>query len=1022
MTLEWENQGPNQCRIYNLSAFIWRVVGAFFFVLYASVGFTINADQWQIENLKVDHGLPSSTIYSIAQDHSGFVWFGTTRGLARYDGYTFKTIKHDTSDTDSISNDNAGNIFVDSNNNLWIGTFGGGVNKLELTTGQLTRYPYSNDQIETKVSENVQTFYEDSKGSIWIGTATGLYQYNKGKIKHFDPRKTNLNGEEYTRVWDIVSDEPDTLWIGTSDGLYEFNKNTEKFTQYKLPANITVDITSNQFRKLLLKKNKVWIGSSSGLFSFNKLDKSFQFHSPPEKTIKINDIYSTSSGSLLIASMEGLYLFEPQTEKFVLDIDGAYWQHLSYVDVRYIHVDQSGIMWLATRDSGIYKVDMAGGLFKYHSKYLPKSQLNEKVKQVWAIEATASGSLMLGTSETLFLNQQNDAFNRTYTEGDDSIPGIIRDIEVNDDLSVWVGSSQGLFYIPENSFTAEEVSAPFDLLGMEPADVFSVEITSNGEIWLALYNLGVLRWQPEKNKAELIQNQDGENLTDLNINHVFQDSKSNIWISSNLIGLFKFNPDLERLKLYYHDFNNSGSISSNRVNDVFEDTDGRLWVATARGLNQYSYQQDKFIRVSHTDEIVNETIKFILEDSQQNLWIGHKFGLYRFNPHHNEINSYLLNAAIKHDGFVPRAASIDKNDILYLGSANGFYTFNPEDHKSLRNYMPPLIINGVKVDDIPIQKNNLEYTQKQYKLDYKEQRITFDFSVLDYKTPEQIQYFYQVKGLHEEWINVSSRRHVNLNGLNPGNYQLTIKAINNDGRWEEQKLVLDILVKPVWWSHDWIKVVAAMLILLMGFVLHNYRTYKIRKQNLLLEKQVNKRTIELQNLNERLELAANSDFLTGLPNRMSFISAYEEKQKQQQANSLNSCIVLADVDHFKKVNDRFGHCAGDHILIQLSLIMKKLIRDQDLIARWGGEEFIFYFNNKDAQETVLLVERIRKEVAASELSYQGQNIPVTMTFGVCQRIPGMTLIDCINAADESMYQGKSEGRNAVVLSQVPKPN
>ncbi len=1018
MSLYLINQGPIQNQTCFLIAYLWRYVCVSFLFLYSMVSFAINADQWQIENLKVDHGLPSSTVYSIAQDQSGFMWFGTTRGLARYDGYTFKSFKHNGTDPDSISNDNAGNIFIDSKNNLWIGTFGGGLNRLALNTGQLTRYPYSNDQIETKVSENVQTFYEDNNGSIWIGTATGLYHYNEGEIRHFDPQKTNQEVANFTRVWDIVGDEADKLWIGTSDGLLEFDKITEQFTQYKLPANITVDITSNQFRTLLSKGDRVWIGSSSGLFSFNKLEKSFKFHSFSEQTIKINDIYASPSGSLLIASMEGLYLFRPKSESFALDIDEAYWRHLSHVDVRNIHVDRSGIMWLATRDSGIYKVDLTGGVFQYHAKYLPQNQLNEKAKQVWAMETLDSDSLMIGTSETLFLKQQGDGFKRTYIEGDVSIPGIIRDIKPDGDSGVWVGGSQGLFYIPANSFIAQEVSEPFDLLGMEPTDVFSVEISTDGEIWLALYNLGVLRWHPLENNAELLKNHDGENLTDLNINHVFQDSKNNIWISSNLVGIFKFNPSLNQIKLYNHNYNDSGSISSNRVNDVFEDSADRLWIATARGLNQYDNQQDKFIRMSQTDEIVHENVKFILEDSQHNLWLGHKFGLYRFNPEYSEINSYLLNAAIKHDGFLSRAATIDDKDIIYLGSANGFYTFNPKDHKSHNNYIPPLILNSVKVDNIPLQKHNLEYQQKQFKLDHMEQLISFDFSVIDFKTPEQIQYFYQVKGLYEDWINVSNSRHVDLNELNPGDYQVVIKAINNDGRWQEQSLVLDVQVKPVWWNHDWVKVLAALFFLLLAFVLHNYRTYKIRKQNLLLEHQVNKRTIELQDLNDQLELAANSDFLTGLPNRMSFINEYEQKQKSPEANPLNSCIVLADVDNFKKINDQFGHSAGDLILIELSVIMKKLTRNQDLVARWGGEEFIFYFNNKDAQETRVLVERIREEIAASELSYQGQNISVTMTFGVCQRFSGMTLIDCINAADESMYQGKSQGRNAVVVSQT----
>ena len=95
-------------------------------------------------------------------------------------------------------------------------------------------------------------------------------------------------------------------------------------------------------------------------------------------------------------------------------------------------------------------------------------------------------------------------------EGINSASGIIRTIETDDKGDVWIGSSTGLYYLPDGQNTAKLITTPFDLVDMVPSDVFSIELTDNGEIWLALYNLGVLRWNPKGDQAKLLQNHKGE--------------------------------------------------------------------------------------------------------------------------------------------------------------------------------------------------------------------------------------------------------------------------------------------------------------------------------------------------------------------------------------------------------------------------------------------------------------------------------------------------------------------------------
>jgi diguanylate cyclase (GGDEF)-like protein len=179
-----------------------------------------------------------------------------------------------------------------------------------------------------------------------------------------------------------------------------------------------------------------------------------------------------------------------------------------------------------------------------------------------------------------------------------------------------------------------------------------------------------------------------------------------------------------------------------------------------------------------------------------------------------------------------------------------------------------------------------------------------------------------------------------------------------------------------------------------------------------LENLVGNRTSELMLLNKKLESASQTDFLTGLNNRTGFINKFDTK------NTLRSCIVLADIDHFKKINDVYGHLAGDQVLIDITKIMQSFIQKKDLVARWGGEEFIFYFHHKTPTETLEIIERIRIEIQNSKTVYSKDEIQVTCTFGICQIQAKMGLNDCIKIADESLYIGKSKGRNTAVVSGV----
>jgi diguanylate cyclase (GGDEF)-like protein len=167
---------------------------------------------------------------------------------------------------------------------------------------------------------------------------------------------------------------------------------------------------------------------------------------------------------------------------------------------------------------------------------------------------------------------------------------------------------------------------------------------------------------------------------------------------------------------------------------------------------------------------------------------------------------------------------------------------------------------------------------------------------------------------------------------------------------------------------------------------------------------------------KRLQTLATQDPLTGLHNRRHFQPVAEREMARTLRSGGNSCLIIMDIDFFKPINDNYGHEAGDLVLVAVSRLLRKNLRDADTLARWGGEEFVVLMPDAQGSEAMTMAERIRRAVEACPVSYQGCAIHFTMSFGVTQFKPGDTLNTVIARADQALYQSKAEGRNRITRS------
>jgi diguanylate cyclase (GGDEF)-like protein len=164
-----------------------------------------------------------------------------------------------------------------------------------------------------------------------------------------------------------------------------------------------------------------------------------------------------------------------------------------------------------------------------------------------------------------------------------------------------------------------------------------------------------------------------------------------------------------------------------------------------------------------------------------------------------------------------------------------------------------------------------------------------------------------------------------------------------------------------------------------------------------------------------MEALAMTDSLTKLPNRRRMRELLEAERVRCARDGHPFGIVLGDIDAFKQINDTRGHDCGDHVLMSLAPILRGVLRGQDAVARWGGEEFLFLLPDTDLHGAGVVAEKLRAALVEADIAFDGQPVPVAMTFGVAVCTRGAAIDECIQRADRALYSGKHSGRNQVVL-------
>lgn len=848
-------------------------------------------DDISFEKLSVKGGLSHSNVYTIIQDHLGYMWFGTQDGLNKYDGYEFTVYRHEPGDTNSLSTGNFGKIFQDSSNLMWFGTYGGGVDIYDPKTGIIANYRNIPGD-PTSLSNNQITFiFQDSFGEIWVGTASGgLNKFeNKTKtFKRYQYNPNNPNGLSHTRAKCICETKDGTLWIGTGNGLNKFDRKTETFSHYFHNPNNKNSLSTNSIQHLLADENNIiWIATrNGGLNQFNPETEEFKhFSHDPNDPSSINDdkvefLFIDSYKHFWIGTYEGgLNLLNRETgtfKHFTHNPDNE--KSLSNNRVEYIFEDKSKLLWIGTRGGGINKLDLKPKKFN-NLTHNPNDKNTLSHPSVMAISEDSTGNIWIGTDggglskynpkTKEILHLKNDPTNHNSLSNDR-----VWSTHIDKQGIIWAGTYLGglnriEFKNGQYNFIHYH-SDPSNVETLSSNQINGILEDENGTIWIATSSgLNKLIKTDNPNNyyfKRYYQNPlDSLAFVDNYIGNIYLDSHDRFWIGSYLGGLFQFLPEQEKFIKYSPAEQEKGEFKKEiHVLKIFEDHNNMLWIGTeSNGLINFDYENKKFSIHPKNSELLSNMVMGVLEDNMGALWISTTRGLSKYTPWNEKIDNYTFYDGLVSSGFNRNAVLKTKKGIMYFGSNGGLTYFDPLQVTN-NPYKPNVVITDIRVlNKSDWHKHFLPYEQFRHhnrtiELTNKDYFFTVQFASLDYTNPKENEYMYMLENFDNDWIEAKKNRMATYTNLDPGTYTFKVKGSNNDKVWTDIPTQLTIKVIPPFYKTTLFIILIVIVVILLIFSYIRIRTRKLIYDKKILEAKVQERTHEINSQKEELETQAEN--------------------------------------------------------------------------------------------------------------------------------------------------------------------
>lgn len=846
----------------------------FYIILFSFLSLQTLSSQSDVyfKKLLKKDGLSQSSVFSVAQDSSGFIWLGTRDGLNKYNGYNFTTFKKSPEENSIVSNDIRCLFYDHSYNLLWIGT-NAGLSSYHIVTHIFTNFQHATSD-NTSISSNViRQIYRDRIGRLWVATDDGLNlmdETNKTFFKiHVDE---NTNHSDKLDINVISESSKGHLILGTTAGLFTIkSKSTEASHLYISPT------LANQLGTVHIQclvedaKGLLWLGTreqglmqlqSDGITLLN-----YTHNESDEETISHNNIRALcldENGNLWAGTFNGLNLLKQGATKFTRYVKSIHESNsLSDKSIRSVFQDMQGSLWIGTYYGGVNILDR--NFMPTGQDFTPISN-NLKNNVVSSFAETEDGFLWVGTEgnglnylDTKGLPIENKLtyqINKTLTNTN------VKRIFLEDD-NMWIGTFQEGLYNFDLKTGNHHLYTDDKPNSISADNVYGILKESN-RLWLLTYGAGLDIYDPLSSRFYNYA-MDKENDTALSSDLtrcILRSAKGQIWIGTES-GLNKVVLSDDGLPQSFITY-----ISHEKIYCLTEDHSHNIWIGTYdNGLYKLDQNTNIFYHYTSSDGLPSNTILGIVESDNRELWVSTNDGLAVFNPDQKTFSLYSHPSIVDNAEYNYNAYYKTTDGKILFGGVNGYTQFSPE-LLSRNVYVPPVVLTGLKRnnqqvkvgDGSKILSSDIDKTES-ITFDYDEANFSITFAALDYFSPENNHYATYMKGIDNDWNYAVGATEATYTLQREGTYLLKIKGGNNEGVYNPEVRTLEIKVKPPVWRTWW----AYLLYFLMSvLVLAAVIRYLRLNSKLQLEKITNQQQEELHEVKMRFYTNITHEFRTPL--------------------------------------------------------------------------------------------------------------------------------------------------------------
>lgn len=935
--------------------------------------------------------LPENSAQAIAQTSDGYLWIGTQEGLSRFDGSRFITwTRHD---THGLASDFIQALAADPDGSLWVGT-NSGLTHVVAAAGSADPAFTMFTTRDGLASNNITSLCVDRQGRVWIGSPQGLNSFQNGHLRSW----TADDGLTTPGVNAMTLDSGGTLWVATPKGLSRFvHGRFVTFTSRNgLPGDDIVALAA-------APDGSIWLASGyHGLAQIRR-------------------------GRVFIPS---LHLPWPEVTALLTDHDGALW----------IAFDRHGIGRLYHGKLELY--DAARGL--------PSDRVST------ALFEDREGSLWIGFLDAGLAQLRAGKFSVFGTP-----EGLSGNYDGNvlqaQDGSVWIGAdSQGLNHLlPDGRI---EVWNQHN--GLPNQAVYSLLQTRDGDLWVG-YRRGTIA-RIHRHRISIYHDPAA---ADYSVNSLFEDRQGTLWVGFEGKGLARFdhgsfhhlswsgrvdaiaqstdgaiwsvwddNGVQRQLNGVTTSFTTANGLHSDHALSIYTDSDGSVWIGTASGGLTH-IRGNQLVTWTPSQGMPETSIGSILEDNAGNLWMGGDTGIFHIAKAELEgaptpgklLHPILYGSA---DGLRSRetlygttpCAWKSKDGRLWFGTIQGVAVIDPA-HIPVNDVVPPVWIDSVTFDSHPLPLTS------GLRVGPGAGNLQASFSAPSFVAPQSVRYRYRLVGYDPDWIDSRHRHAVWYTNLPPGAYTLQVQAENNDGVWNTAGASFSFILRPPLTRTPLAYFCYVMLALLLAWAVVAYRTRALTLRQQELTRTVAERTSQLESEKAALEAArrelhiqATHDSLTGIFNRAAMLEHLQREIARAARDRSPLGVLIADLDHFKNLNDSYGHLCGDDIIREAADRLRTAMRGYDIVGRYGGEEFLILFPGWDFLHAPARVDDLLDAIRSRPFEACDATIRLTCSIGVAAFRPeadSPSIREVLTRADTALYVAKNSGRNCARFEARP---